>query len=80
MTAVAPSPFYFLCRRCEAKWFAAIARIRCPRCGKRCRSDVQASPPWLRACAGTIERARAEGLVEIEHLPGQRDTLPRNAN
>jgi hypothetical protein len=45
--AVAKSSFYHLCVRCDAKWFTEAALCRCPRCGKRCRSEVQLQPPWV---------------------------------
>jgi len=38
--------WYFVCR-CGAKWFAPLARQRCPRCGCPARSHEQMVPPWL---------------------------------
>lgn len=35
---------YFVCHQCNAKWFGAQAI--CPRCGTRCKSHAQATPPW----------------------------------
>lgn len=77
MSAAAKVPFYFLCHCCEAKWFAAATRSRCPRCGARCRSDIRALPPWLSMGAGAVERARAEDPIPDEQSP-RRNVAARN--
>lgn len=40
------TPWYFVCRGCNAKWFAPNAKHNCRRCGKECRAQEQISPPW----------------------------------
>ena len=40
-------PWYFVCSRCTAKWFAEVAEMVCPRCGTSVHSTVQLNPPWL---------------------------------
>jgi hypothetical protein len=40
-------PFYFVCVRCEAKWFFARGSSACPRCSAMCESIEQLTPPWL---------------------------------
>lgn len=42
----AESRFYFVCA-CGAKWFANLARSRCPRCGRAKRSSEKLPVPWL---------------------------------
>lgn len=39
-------PWYHLCRRCEAKWFAPRRKMRCPRCGRMSKSPIPMRPPW----------------------------------
>lgn len=53
MTAPATS-YYFVCRRCEAKWFAPLRKRRCPRCGKVGVSREQLTPPWHQRTAIAI--------------------------
>ena len=43
--------YYFVCATCNAKWFAAMARARCPRCDARALSGERQTPPWLRHAA-----------------------------
>jgi hypothetical protein len=47
---VTPNPktpcWYFACRHCTSKWFAVRCSCRCPRCGKRARSETKLVPPW----------------------------------
>lgn len=45
---VAETNFYFVCGECNAKWFAPVARARCPRCDKRALSGERQTPPWQR--------------------------------
>ena len=40
--------WYFVCRRCNAKWFAKEANAGCPRCYLSARSTTQLVPPWHR--------------------------------
>lgn len=44
--------FYFVCRCCDAKWFAETNLSRCPRCQTQSVSNEAAVPPWWkhRAC------------------------------
>jgi hypothetical protein len=42
------TPYYFVCTRCDAKWFGNRPLARCPRCRRRCRSEEQIVPPWWR--------------------------------
>ena len=43
-----PSPhFYFVCK-CDAKMFARMRIVQCPRCGARTVSEIQIEPPWLK--------------------------------
>lgn len=39
--------WYFVCDRCNAKWFSPIPNSDCPRCGRPSKSTTQAIPPWL---------------------------------
>ena len=47
-------PWYFVCARCNAKWFHSTEVVNCPRCGALCRSHEQITPPW---CSGGRESA-----------------------
>lgn len=40
-------PWYHVCERCNAKWFAIARRATCPRCERRSRSTERLVPPWL---------------------------------
>ena len=40
--------WYYVCTRCDAKWFAKQESIDCPRCGLTIHSTVRLTPPWLR--------------------------------
>jgi hypothetical protein len=48
---MALASWYFVCDRCNAKWFAAKKSMRCPRCGRRESSDEQFFFPWTAAAA-----------------------------
>jgi ribosomal protein L37E len=39
--------YYFVCLRCNSKWFAAVTKMNCPRCGKPCESKERLIPLWL---------------------------------
>lgn len=39
--------FYFLCSRCDCKWFAAQGGALCPRCGHECSTTEHYEVPWL---------------------------------
>jgi hypothetical protein len=54
--------FYFVCDRCNCKWFAACRVHRCPRCDKRCESREQRTAPWL----PTAKRQSQYGLMPID--------------
>jgi len=43
---MARSTWYFVCSRCEAKWFGRRGQLACPRCGLVSVSKVQLGPPW----------------------------------
>jgi len=39
--------WYFVCERCNAKWFASREGSSCPRCGHDAVSNEQHEVPWL---------------------------------
>jgi predicted DNA-binding transcriptional regulator AlpA len=41
-----PSSRYFVCDRCDAKWFAHLSQSSCPRCQQIMVSNEQLEPPW----------------------------------
>jgi len=41
-------PTYFVCSRCNVKWFARKQAMPCPRCFLKNRSEVRLAPPWWR--------------------------------
>ena len=45
--------WYFVCPRCDAKWFALVRETLCPRCCARGRSRERLTPPWWSGSAGT---------------------------
>lgn len=60
------STFYFLCVRCDTKWFASRGSCECPRCGLRSETNQQYEMPWLtrrydNACKrGTAQQSEAK--------------------
>lgn len=38
--------WYFVCFRCDAKWFAEEQEMPCPRCCAVARSCERLTPPW----------------------------------
>ena len=38
--------WYFVCRVCNAKWFASDRVNRCPRCGTPAVATEKIVPPW----------------------------------
>ncbi len=38
---------YYLCLRCDAKWFSRYPQRRCPRCIGRQLVKTPGLPPWL---------------------------------
>lgn len=46
-------PWYHVCERCNAKWFAIARRATCPRCERRSHSMERLVPPWWRRCQAT---------------------------
>jgi hypothetical protein len=43
--------WYFVCARCNAKWFAPTQRCKCPRCLQTTVSGERLLPPWRRKLA-----------------------------
>ncbi|MBX9653768.1 helix-turn-helix domain-containing protein [bacterium] len=41
--------WYFVCLRCNGKWFAPKAKFECPRCGQVSVSAERRIPPWEQA-------------------------------
>jgi hypothetical protein len=41
--------WYFVCDCCNAKWFAEIQEMECPRCGRSAVSSERHVPPWIAA-------------------------------
>ena len=39
--------WYFVCHHCNAKWFAPLPRLPCPRCGQHAASHEEITPPWI---------------------------------
>ena len=39
--------WYFVCNRCDAKWFSLQQRATCPRCRAIATSTERVIPPWL---------------------------------
>jgi len=58
-------PWYHVCSRCNAKWFAEIAKARCPRCRQRCTATEQIKPPWWRSKSSEASHGQRE---TTEHL------------
>jgi hypothetical protein len=48
--------WYFVCSCCDAKWFAPVGRMACPRCGSEATSTERFAPPWLKG----LKRSRPE--------------------
>ena len=45
--------WFFVCPRCEAKWFALEQKVPCPRCSTKVCSRERLAPPWLSSPAST---------------------------
>jgi hypothetical protein len=54
-------PYYFVCVRCDAKWFARLPRVMCPRCEQWCSSREQRRPPWWKSSPGQAKSACDHG-------------------
>jgi|GEM_PF-5313093 len=39
-------PWYFVCGNCNCKFFHAVPRYQCPRCGTLLVSTERTLPPW----------------------------------
>ena len=39
--------WYFVCDRCDAKWFSLQQQAACPRCRATAASTERIIPPWL---------------------------------
>lgn len=60
------TPWYHVCDRCDAKWFAGQQRMACPRCRRRSCAIDRLVPPWLRSRPGAESngaRPTADALV-----------------
>lgn len=57
ITARARARWYFVCDRCESKWFNAAPSSHCPRCGHAAVSSEQLVPPWQRKAGERREPA-----------------------
>jgi hypothetical protein len=66
--------FYFVCSRCNAKWFAHTNHADCHRCGRLATSQELITPPWLQdRSAETIDlgelRATPKSFAETPPPP-----------
>ena len=50
--------WYFVCFRCNAKWFAEEQEMPCPRCCLTVRSRERLTPPWLSLPTSTHNPSR----------------------
>ena len=58
--------YYFVCRRCNAKWFAVKRRVACPRCSAVAQSRERLRPPWrkpLTTITDLSQQSEASGHV-----------------
>lgn len=64
--------WYFVCDRCNAKWFFAGQRIECPRCGLEQWSDEAIVPPWQvrRDAQVAIRSVRQERRISSSRCEG----------
>ena len=73
------APWYHICDRCDAKWFASQQRMACPRCRRRSCAIERLVPPWLRSRPGDAmngDRPNADApplgnerrIVEGDHI------------
>lgn len=68
-----PEMFYFICYRCNAKWFAPGKKWTCPRCGKQSTSTEERDPPWRIECADSVALSGSRN-TELEHTRRSRQT------
>lgn len=61
--------FRFVCKHCNAQWFARVEAMRCPRCNRRSFSDEQIDPPWL----NFSKRPSPDAPAEKDHTTADQD-------
>lgn len=65
--------FYFVCTKCEAKFFKPYDSAVCPRCGNEVHSTEKLNPPWEEQHA-TAQR-RAEIFLFAKGMHPMREPL-----
>jgi predicted DNA-binding transcriptional regulator AlpA len=68
-TARASARWYFLCDRCQAKWFDAARPSSCPRCGHSATSNEKFVPPWQTSVDKPCDAAGNDGDCICENDP-----------
>lgn len=53
--------WYFVCLRCDAKFFARSRQVDCPRCRQSITSKEKLIPPWFKS--QPPQRERQDGTV-----------------
>ena len=48
--------FYYVCVRCEAKFFSPRQVEPCPRCGMTLNSRERLTPPWQTHAKGSLDQ------------------------
>jgi len=56
-------PRYFVCMACNAKFFAQVSKLPCPRCGSAYTSRERIEPPW-RKQAGRVSHPHSAKAIE----------------
>lgn len=72
-------PFYFVCPRCDAKWFWNRRLARCPRCRRRCRSVERIFPPWWR-WNGAADNQHRDAIERAVESPRFMVNVPKDVN
>lgn len=55
--------FYFVCDRCDCKWYRKEPASLCPRCCKFHRSSVKLTPPWKEQIVHEAAAQKATSFV-----------------
>ncbi len=66
-----PSPnrdWYFVCERCECKFFHKEQRVECPRCRQNLTSREQLEPPWRKRTEWETAEREADTLLRSRGL------------
>ena len=64
--------WYFVCGRCEAKWFAPQPEVACPRCRQHCVSRERLVPPWSRLQVSSMPQTEPSMSSNVRSVNNRR--------